>query len=472
MLFDTIEFLYFVVFSLCLYFTLKRRWQNVCLLVASYTFYAWWDWRFLSLIAFSTLVDFYLAQGMKNTDSLWRKRLLILSLISNLGLLGLFKYFNFFVDSFIELGATVGLNLDTPALRLVPPIGISFYTFQTLAYSIDVYRRRIEPETDLVCFAVFVSYFPQLVAGPIERADRLLPQFRNNRYVTTECVKSGLLLILIGLFKKIAIADSAGMRVNDIFNNPEELSSATLWKGAILFSIQIYGDFSGYSNIARGVSRLFGIQLTENFKTPYFARNISEFWRRWHITLSQWLRDYLYIPLGGSQHGTWITCRNLLTTMLLGGLWHGAAMTFVIWGFLQGIMLIVHRAWLGFKESIPLPRHSSTTGVCLAILSVLTTYLMVCLSFVIFRSNSGSSAADYLLGLFVWRGSVSPYDIMLPAALIGMLLPLEFIQFTHNDNLLNIHKLPLMVRSTLYSYMVLAIIYSASNEIPFIYFQF
>ena len=346
MLFNSFEFAAFLTIVLIGYSLLRTRAQNIWLLCASYTFYGFWDWRFLTLIAFSTTVDYLIARRIDRTDTdSLRKRLLYLSLLSNLGLLCFFKYFNFFVDSFVVLGAQLGLNLDTPALRLLPPVGISFYTFQSMAYSVDVYRRELKSERNFITFALFISYFPQLVAGPIERANRLLPQFREQRQVTLEGVRSGLVLILIGLFKKVVIADNAGVVVNRIFADIQSSSSATLVAGGILFSLQIYCDFSGYSNMARGMSRLLGIRLVENFKTPYLAANISEFWRRWHISLSQWLRDYLYIPIGGSRHGELRTHRNLIFTMLLGGLWHGAAWTFVVWGLLNGLYLIVHRWW-------------------------------------------------------------------------------------------------------------------------------
>ena len=288
MLFNSLEFAFFLPCVLLVYYALNPRAQNLWLLGASYAFYAAWDWRFLVLIFLSTCVDYFAARKISRGEH--TKPWLYLSLAFNLGMLGLFKYFNFFVDSFIALGATIGMNFDTPVLRLLPPVGISFYTFQTLSYTIDVYRRQISPETDFSRFALFVSYFPQLVAGPIERAERLLPQIQKRRTVSADFLASGLVLILIGLFKKVVIADTAGVTVDQIFAAPEEKSSLVLLNGVLLFALQIYGDFSGYSNIARGVSRLFGIELMENFKTPYFAQNVSEFWRRWHISLSEWLR--------------------------------------------------------------------------------------------------------------------------------------------------------------------------------------
>lgn len=472
MLFDTLEFWLFLGVVLAVYFALARNSQNLWLLVASYTFYGFWDWRFLSLIAFSTVVDYSLARRIPRADKHHARQLLILSLLSNLGILFTFKYFNFFVDSFIDMGALLGLNFDTPALRLVPPIGISFYTFQTIAYTFDVYRGQIKPERNFICFAVFVSYFPQLVAGPIERASHLLPQFRAHRKVTTACLKAGLLLILIGLFKKVVIADSAGVRVNEIFVNPALHSSWTLWKGALLFSLQIYGDFSGYSNMARGISRLFGVRLSENFKTPYFARNISDFWKRWHITLSEWLRDYLYVSLGGNKQGQHRTFRNLMVTMLLGGLWHGASFTFVLWGAVHGLLLVIFHAWRSVKKRLSIHAASASAKTIAAWLSTGLTFFLVCLTFVLFRSEDMNMALQYFNGLFGWRGSPSVHDAALPLMLTTLLLPIEIYQYRNNGDLMGLNRLHWLVRGCLYSFLIISVVFSTHHEIPFIYFQF
>ncbi|KAA3659381.1 MAG: MBOAT family protein, partial [Calditrichaeota bacterium] len=321
MWFNSWEFLYFLPTVLAIYYNLNRRAQNLWLVVASYFFYGWWDWRFLSLVLASTLVDYFAGLYIQNQqDTGKRKRGLYASLLMNLGALSLFKYFNFFVDSFTALGDSIGLNFNTPVMRLLPPVGISFYTFQTLSYTIDIYRRKQKPVRNFIDFALYVTYFPQLVAGPIERASTLLPQIQKKRIVTLEQFQAGCLLILIGLFKKIALADAAAPLVDEVFANPQAQSSIILLKGLYLFSLQIYCDFSGYSSIARGVSKLIGIELSENFQTPYLAANITDFWRRWHITLSRWLRDYLYIPLGGNRIGKTRTYINLMLTMLIGGL--------------------------------------------------------------------------------------------------------------------------------------------------------
>ena len=485
MLFNSFDFAAFLLLVLIGCSVLRNRGQNVWLLLASYTFYGLWDWRFLTLIAFSTSVDYLVARRINHLDirtgepvksatNAQRKRWLYLSLLCNLGLLGVFKYFNFFVDSFVALGAQIGLNLDTPALRLLPPVGISFYTFQSMAYTIDVYRRELKPERNFITFALFISYFPQLVAGPIERASRLLPQFRVQRTVTLDCVKSGLTLMLIGLFKKVVIADNAGFAVNRIFADIESQSSATLLAGGILFTLQIYCDFSGYSNMARGMSRLLGIRLVENFKTPYLSANISEFWRRWHISLSQWLRDYLYIPLGGSRGGERRTYRNLMLTMLLGGLWHGAAWTFVIWGVLNGLYLAVHRWWQGrFRARLlaDTPRPLLIRAL-LWVFGAALTYFCVMLAFIVFRAELLSDAIAYLQGIVAFRGDLVLKNYMLIGLLGLLLLPLELIQYTNNDRLLAVRSLVLPIRSSLYAMMIISLLLASSTDIPFIYFQF
>jgi len=327
MTFNSFQFFVFLPVVLGTYWLLRRRHhQNLLLLVASYVFYGWWDYRFLSLLAISTVADFAIAQAMNRTESdRIRRRWLFASLGVNLGILGFFKYFNFFVDSAVSVLNSLGLSAHAPTLSIVLPVGISFYSFQTLSYAFDVYRRRLPAERNIITFGLYVAFFPQLVAGPIERAQRLLPQFQAERHRPSPMeVWSGSWLILIGLFKKIVLADGLAMVVQDRFTDPTGHGALSLLLGVYAFSIQIYGDFSGYSSIARGTSRLFGIELMRNFEQPYLSTNITQFWRTWHISLSTWLMDYLYIPLGGSQRGRRRTYINLMLTMLLGGLWHGA----------------------------------------------------------------------------------------------------------------------------------------------------
>lgn len=473
MLFNSLEFATFLIIVLSAYYVLAKKQQNIVLLISSYVFYGFWDWRFLSLIFISTLVDYTVARRIERTESLGnRKKLLLVSLLVNLGLLGTFKYFNFFIDTFIDFGALLGLNFDTPALRLLPPVGISFYTFQTLSYTIDVYRGNFKAERNFITFAVFVSYFPQLVAGPIERASHFLPQLNSHRKITETMLVNGVLLIVIGLFKKLAIADNAGIHVDIIFSDAGNQTTWTLWKGAILFSIQIYGDFSGYSNMARGISLMFGIRLVENFKTPFFAHNISDFWRRWHISLSQWLRDYLYISLGGNRRGSMATYRNLMLTMLLGGLWHGASWTYIVWGALHGIYLMLHRWWNSFLQMSRLQMPRWIPASVGHVLSIIITFIVVTIAFVVFRADSIYAAFDYIVGLFNVRGELKLSDVFWPAMFLLLLLPIEFTQYRNDGDVLAIRRFPLVVRSSLYFVMCIAIILTSNNEIPFIYFQF
>ena len=329
MLFNSIEFFIFlpVVFSLYWLINGKNiRLQNAFLVIASYFFYGWWDWRFLSLIAFSSTLDYFVGVGLGKTESTKKRKLLLLTSIAvNIGFLGFFKYFNFFAESFCEAFTFFGTSISDPILlNVILPVGISFYTFQTLSYSIDVYKKKLQPTNDIISFFAFVSFFPQLVAGPIERATNLLPQFHKQRAFSYDQASDGMRQILWGLFKKVVIADNCAIYVNDIFSNFSNHSGSTLLLGAILFAFQIYGDFSGYSDIAIGTARLFGFNLMRNFAFPYFSRDIAEFWRRWHISLSTWFRDYVYIPLGGSRGGKWLNIRNVFIIFVVSGFWHGA----------------------------------------------------------------------------------------------------------------------------------------------------
>ncbi len=333
MLFNSFEFFLFLPCVLLLYYVLSQGYQNAFLLAASYFFYGFWDYRFLSLLVISTVVDFICGQKIhRAVQSQARRFWLTLSVCTNLGLLGFFKYFNFFCESFTVFLDRFGLSVSSPVLYVVLPVGISFYTFQTMSYTIDIYRRQAEPTRDFLSFALYVAYFPQLVAGPIERSTRLLPQILTCRRVDNEMISDGARLILTGYIQKVFIADSVAPYVDKAFQAPNGLAWSALLMSLYLFSIQIYCDFAGYSNIARGVSKLLGIDLMVNFRQPYLSTNITAFWRHWHISLSAWLKDYLYIPLGGNRHGRLNTYRNLMLTMLLGGLWHGASWTFVVWG--------------------------------------------------------------------------------------------------------------------------------------------
>ena len=346
MQFDSFVFPVFFALVLVTYWSLRApRAQNLLLLAASYLFYGWWDVRFLSLVAVSTVVDFAIGRALaRDDDARTRRRWVTLSVAVNLGILGVFKYYGFFVDSALTALASIGVEAHVRTLQIVLPVGISFYTFQTLSYTIDVYRRQLEPARDPLAFACYVAFFPQLVAGPIERATRLLPQFSTPRTLTVEAWRSGATLIVFGFAKKIAIADNAAPYADYVFGLPHDaLSGPLVVAGAVAFAVQIYADFSAYSDIARGTARWLGFELCVNFDQPYRSRTPSEFWRRWHISLSSWLRDYLYIPLGGNRGSEWFTYRNLMITMVLGGLWHGAAGNFVLWGIYHGAILGLYR---------------------------------------------------------------------------------------------------------------------------------
>jgi len=407
MLFNSLEFFIFLPIVFILFWFLGKensRVQNAILFVASYVFYGWWDYRFLSLIILSTLVDFYVGKAIyKSSVSKNKDRWLWVSIVFNIGLLGFFKYFDFFVDSFVASFSFFGAEITNVwALNVILPVGISFYTFQTLSYSLDIHKGKLEPTKDLLAFATYVSFFPQLVAGPIERASHLLPQIEHvKKFKYTQAVQ-GLKLMLWGLFKKVAIADSLALMVDDIFVNYETLPSSTLALGSIFFAFQIYCDFSGYSDIAIGTSKLFGIELMSNFKFPYFSRSIAEFWRRWHISLSTWFRDYLYIPLGGSRVDRPQAVRNIFVIFLVSGLWHGANWTFVVWGLYHALLFLplfylnINRNHL---ENIDL--FSSIKNLFREGIEILVTFILVLIGWVFFRSENLTDSFIYLRRMFL-----------------------------------------------------------------------
>lgn len=474
MLFNSLIFPFFLLIVLLVYYLLRYRAQNSWLLVVSYVFYGWWDWRFCSLLLFSTILDWFVSHSIEEVDDeKRRKQLLLLSVIGNLGVLSFFKYFNFFIDSFRVLFEGLGLYPDFFTLNIILPVGISFYTFQTMSYTIDVYRRKQKPAADFISFALYVSFFPQLVAGPIERADRLIPQFSKTRKFTSTILKSALPLILFGFFKKVVVADSIAPIVDNCFLDPSKVSGLDLLFGIYAFAIQIYFDFSGYTDIARGVSKLLGIELQINFTAPYFSRNITEFWRRWHISLSSWLRDYLYISLGGNRKGRLRTDINLMLTMLLGGLWHGAAWTFVIWGGLHGTYLILHKIALKGKKPDIHSWGNSSLGYLGDVLFIILTFNLVCLSWVFFRAPSLGLSIQYIQGIFLNPGELS---IFKPVVLSLLMLIVIDIGQRLDDNYLWFNSIPTYWKYTLGSVLVIASIlsfgwhYGTAN--PFIYFQF
>lgn len=403
MFFDTPVYAVFLTLVALLYWRLRWRQQNVLLLVASYVFYGWWDPRFLVLIALSTVVDFYCATAIAGSEDTRRRRLLLsMSLAINFGFLGVFKYFNFFMDSFAATLQMLGFH-QTPiaVLRILLPPGISFYTFQEVAYIVDVYKGKLRPAESLVDYALFISLFPHLIAGPIQRPSHLLPQVQAPRRFDNERFFNGLLLILAGLFRKAVIADNCALLADAAFSGrmgPPNLAVVAI--GTYAFAWQIYGDFSGYSDIARGSAQLLGFHFMVNFRQPYLATSLQDFWRRWHISLSTWLRDYLYIPLGGNRDGERRTYRNLMLTMLLGGLWHGANWTYVIWGGIHGCGLAIERA---FRRSMGLAQRDESAPVALwspsAWVSRIVIFHLVCLAWIFFRAPSFAEAVNFLSGI-------------------------------------------------------------------------
>jgi alginate O-acetyltransferase complex protein AlgI len=470
MLFNSITFAVFLPVVLALYWAVGLRRQNWILLAASYVFYGAWDPRFLSLIVVSTLVDFFAGKALGRTQVESRRRLLLLlSLTVNLGILGFFKYYGFFLDSALELLGWFGLRPNPPLLEVLLPVGISFYTFQTISYTFDVFRRRIEPAQDLIAFAAYVAFFPQLVAGPIERAKHLLPQIRSPRpRPSGERIRSGLFLMLLGLFKKVAVADAVAPIVDEAFAAGSSGGRATLLIGAIAFSLQIYGDFSGYTDIARGVSRLFGIELVRNFEQPYLSRSITEFWRTWHISLSAWLHDYLYVPLGGNKGGGFTTYRNLMLTMLLGGLWHGAAWTFVVWGGLHGLVLAIHRALGGY-----VPRGRPQPLSLRKVPSIVATFSLVTVLWVFFRADDLTAAFEYLRGLATAPWGTTDIDsVILVAYGAVLILIMDLAQRITGDHSA-VLRWPAAAKGATVAMLFLGIVtWTGGSAQPFIYFQF
>ena len=475
MLFNSLVFLGFITIVFLVYPRLRLRGQNVFLLVASYIFYGYWDWRFNFLLLTSTVVNFWVGQRIHaSNDQKQRKFLLFISVAVNLGILGFFKYFNFFIDSAVSLLAAIGFEPNLPVLRVILPVGISFYTFQTMSYTIDIYRDKLEPTENFIDFALFVSFFPQLVAGPIERAKNLLPQISKPRHMTRENVLSGLNLVLLGFFKKVAIADTLAPIVENIFASPEGMSSGQLWTGVYAFTFQIYGDFSGYTDIARGIARILGFELMENFNAPYLSRNITEFWRRWHISLSTWLRDYLYIPLGGNRRGRARTYTNLMITMFLGGLWHGAAWNFVVWGLLHGIYLAGHRMILrGKKPDLSWP--GTFHGWAGDIIKIFLTFHLVALTWVLFRSPDFPSALVYLKGLFRFHQFTDLSAAVLFAGSLMIALDVAQTWSRSHTWLTDRHEIRI-VRYSVAQLLLVSVLTASIAHIqtisPFIYFQF
>ena len=435
MLFNSIDFAIFLPIVFVLYWFLANKnlkIQNFLIVVASYIFYGWWDWRFLSLIFFSTIVDYTIGKKLKiEENKIKRKILLWASILVNLGFLCFFKYYNFFLDNFITAFTFFGTEIKANTLNIILPVGISFYTFQTLSYTIDVYKRKLEPTNDFIVFSAFVSFFPQLVAGPIERATNLLPQFNNKRTFDYSKAVDGMRQILWGLFKKMVIADNCAEYANQIFNNSADYSGSILVLGAIFFTFQIYGDFSGYSDIAIGTSRLFGFNLMRNFAFPYFSRDIAEFWRRWHISLSTWFRDYLYIPLGGSHGGTLMKVRNTFIIFIVSGFWHGANWTFIIWGALNAVYFLPLLLTKNNRNHLDIVAKGKILPSFKEFTLMIVTFALTVFAWIFFRAENIEHALKYIYdmfnGLFSKVGYIQTLNLFYWE--IGYLLPLILILF-------------------------------------------
>ena len=542
MLFNSLEFLVFLAIVYTLYRVLPFRLQNYMLLIASYIFYGWWDWRFLFLTAFSTTIDYWVGLTMQNRlgrrekilpavfitcaavlflgmhpgavpaailgdphpaivkpilpwvffgilsvlaiAGIWyrlvshlpehhrRKAALLTSVVCQLSLLGVFKYFNFFAETFVSGLHGLGVQADPVLINVILPVGISFYTFQSLSYAIDIYRRQFEPTDRFFDFALFVSYFPQMVAGPIERARHLLPEFQKPRVLTLEQSARGLYLIMLGLFKKVAIADGVAPSVNQVFGSSGVVTSADVIGGTLLFAVQIYCDFSGYTDIARGVSKLLGIDLMLNFNLPYFAKSPREFWRRWHISLSTWLSDYLYKTLGGNRGGLAFVCRNLMITMLLGGLWHGAAWNYVLWGFYHGSLLSVHRVWTSKRGGAPVVERPN---VLLGAAKIGFFFLFTLYGWLLFRANSLQQVVDFTRLIFNGFGSLDiGFAIPRLSALAGipLLAVMEFAEYNLNDRYWYRRLLLPLFGLQCATLLFLTLMGTSNEPAQFIYFQF
>ena len=482
MLFNSIDFAVFLPIVFLLYWLLANKslkLQNALIVLASYVFYGWWDWRFLSLILFSTLVDYTIGIKLKSEKNQTKRKILLwTSICVNLGFLGFFKYANFFLDNFTAAFSFFGSEIATHSLDIILPVGISFYTFQTLSYTIDVYKQKLEPTNDFIVFSAFVSFFPQLVAGPIERATNLLPQFYKKRTFELSKAVDGMRQILWGLFKKIVIADSCAELANQIFNNSAEMNGSTLVLGALFFTFQIYGDFSGYSDIAIGTSRLFGFNLMQNFKFPYFSRDIAEFWRRWHMSLSTWFRDYLYIPLGGSRGGTWMKVRNTFLIFIVSGFWHGANWTFIVWGTLHAIYFLPLLLTNKNRNNLEIVAQGNYLPTARELLQMLSTFTLTVFAWIIFRTNDITHAFHYISEIFSASILETPKLSDSKDAIITMLLVFIFIfiEWLGRESQFALEHLGLKwkrpLRHALYYTIIIALFWYNGKEQQFIYFQF
>lgn len=481
MLFDSLAFAIFlpIVFVFYWFFTQKNlKAQNILLLLASYFFYSCWDYRFSFLLLFSTLLDYFTGIKMANSSNgKIKKTWFWLSVTINLGFLGVFKYYNFFAESFAAAINNLGFQVNPTSLNVILPVGISFYTFHGLSYVIDIYKNRIKAEKNFVDYAVFVSFFPLLVAGPIERATHLLPQIKQKRTFDYSKAIDGLRQILWGLFKKIVIADKSAEFANEIFNNYPDYNGSTLFLGAVFFAFQIYGDFSGYSDIALGTARLFGIELLKNFSFPYFSRDIAEFWRRWHISLTTWFRDYLYIPLGGSKGGTWSKIRNTFIIFLVSGFWHGANWTFIAWGALNAFYFLPLLLRNKNRNNLDVVASGKLFPSLKEFLQISTTFLLTVLAWIFFRSENISEAFEILQSIFSRSSFMVPEfqgkrKAILLMVIIGLFFFTEWTQRDKNHALENIGIKSRFLRWAIYYLIIFSLYFFTGTATQFIYFQF
>jgi len=482
MLFNSLDFALFlpIVFLLYWFVTNKNlKLQNSLIVAASWFFYGWWDWRFLSLILFSTLTDYLVGSALQKTDiKSKRKALLTVSILVNIGFLMFFKYYNFFLENLIQSFSFFGTKISANSLNVILPVGISFYTFQTLSYTIDVYRKKLEPVKDFMAFGAYVSFFPQLVAGPIERATNLLPQFTKKRTFEYSKAVDGMRQILWGLFKKVVIADNCAEYANMIFNNSADQNGSTLLLGALFFTFQIYGDFSGYSDIAIGTTRLFGINLRKNFAFPYFSRDIAEFWRRWHISLSSWFRDYLYIPLGGSKGSTLNKIRNTFIIFIVSGFWHGANWTFIVWGALNAIYFLPLMLLNKNRQNLDVIAKNKALPSLREFSQMATTFSLTVFAWIFFRAENIQHALEYLSGIFSGSFFTLPDLQNTSKALIIILFVILFliIEWRGRDREYAIEKTGFgkrrIVRLIFYYLIAMSIFFFRGQEQVFIYFQF
>lgn len=481
MLFNSLSFLIFlpIVFVLYWFVTNKSlKTQNLFLLASSYFFYSCWDWRFLFLLLFSTLLDYFTAIKMEESKSIKIKKFWFwLSIIINLGFLGVFKYYNFFIDSLTDGLLNLGIKSNFWTLQVILPVGISFYTFHGLSYVIDIYKNRIRAEKNFVDYAVFVSFFPLLVAGPIERATHLLPQIKKKREFNYSEAIDGLKQIFWGLFKKIVIADNCARFSNLIFDNYQDFNGSALVFGAVFFAFQIYGDFSGYSDIAIGTAKLFGIDLLRNFAFPYFSRDIAEFWRRWHISLSTWFKDYLYIPLGGSKGGTWIKVRNTFIIFLVSGFWHGANWTFIFWGLLNAIYILPSILFKTNRINIEIVARGKSLPNFKEFTSIIFTFSLTVIAWIFFRSKSVTDAFSFIYNVFTKKPLSIPnindkINLIICIILIILFLVVEWCGRENKYGIEKLFKSKLISIILLYFLLFVLFFFASTVQEGFIYFQF